>query len=102
MRGAVSDDRPYAAFAFVNPDVVARELMAQRPLIESVENFIQTRVSNGCDEKYVKDPHWKDLMLFHEYFHADTGRGLGANHQTGWTSLVATMLEHQAACKADQ
>ena len=56
---------------------------------------------HGTDEKYVNDPNWKDLMLFHEYFHADTGRGLGANHQTGWTSLVATMLEHQAACKGD-
>ena len=54
---------------------------------------------HGEDERYAKDPHWKDLMLFHEYFHGDTGRGLGANHQTGWTSLVATMLEHQAACR---
>ena len=57
---------------------------------------------HGTDEKYVNDPNWKDLMLFHEYFHADTGRGLGANHQTGWTSLVATMLEHQAACKVER
>ena len=55
---------------------------------------------HGTDERYAKDPHWKDLMLFHEYFHGDNGRGLGANHQTGWTSLVATMLEHQAACRS--
>ena len=39
------------------------------------------------------DPHWRDHLLFHEYFHGDTGAGLGANHQTGWTALVATLLE---------
>jgi hypothetical protein len=43
------------------------------------------------------DPHWKDLVLFHEHFHGDTGRGLGATHQTGWTALVGLMLEHGPA-----
>jgi mannosylglycerate hydrolase MGH1-like protein/glycosyl hydrolase family 63 len=38
------------------------------------------------------DPHWRDLVLFHEYFHGDTGRGVGASHQTGWTALVAPLL----------
>jgi hypothetical protein len=38
------------------------------------------------------DPHWRDLVLFHEYFHAETGRGLGASHQTGWTSLAARFI----------
>jgi hypothetical protein len=42
-----------------------------------------------------EDPHWRDLPLFHEYFHGDTGRGLGASHQTGWTALVAPLLEDQ-------
>jgi hypothetical protein len=46
--------------------------------------------------RYARDPHWRDLVLFHEYFHADTGRGLGASHQTGWTSLVVRFLEDQA------
>jgi hypothetical protein len=46
---------------------------------------------NG-DPRYAHDPHWKDLVLFHEYFHGDTGRGLGASHQTGWTALVASLL----------
>jgi len=45
------------------------------------------------------DPHWKDLMLFHEYFHGDTGRGLGASHQTGWTALVARLLEDRTGCQ---
>ena len=39
---------------------------------------------------------WKDLLQFHEHFHGDTGRGLGASHQTGWTALVAKLLEDQA------
>ena len=42
----------------------------------------------GSDRRFADDPHWKDLVLFHEYFHGDTGRGCGASHQTGWTALV--------------
>ncbi|MEW6599687.1 MAG: glucosidase [Nitrospirota bacterium] len=51
------------------------------------------RPAHGDDERYRRDPHFKDLVLFHEYFHADTCRGLGASHQTGWTGLVAEMIE---------
>ena len=47
------------------------------------------RPCHGDDPRYSRDPHWRDLLLFHEYFHGDTGRGLGASHQTGWTALVA-------------
>jgi hypothetical protein len=43
-------------------------------------------------EQFANDPHWKDLLLFHEYFNGDTGVGLGASHQTGWTALVAKLL----------
>lgn len=50
------------------------------------------RPCHGEDRRYAEDPHWKNLMLFYEYFHGDTGRGLGANHQTGWTALAAPML----------
>ncbi len=52
------------------------------------------RPSNGTAELFHTDPHWRDLILFHEYFHGDTGAGLGASHQTGWTALVAKLL-HQ-------
>jgi hypothetical protein len=38
------------------------------------------------------DPHWRDLLLFYEYFHAETGQGLGAAHQTGWTGLLANLV----------
>src|SRR5262249_18825239 len=48
----------------------------------------------GGIEKFQNDPHWKDYILFHEYFHADNGAGLGASNQTGWTGLVAKLI-HQ-------
>ena len=47
----------------------------------------------GGTEKFQSDPHWKDLILFYEYFHGDKGAGLGASHQTGWTGLVARLLQ---------
>jgi hypothetical protein len=47
----------------------------------------------GECERFQKDPHWRDLILFYEYFHGDDGRGIGANHQTGWTGLVAKLIE---------
>jgi hypothetical protein len=47
----------------------------------------------GRIERFQTDPHWRDLILFHEYFHGDTGQGLGASHQTGWTAVVAKLLE---------
>jgi hypothetical protein len=46
------------------------------------------RPCNGHDLRFATDPHWRDLVLFHEYFHGETGHGLGASHQTGWTALV--------------
>jgi hypothetical protein len=47
----------------------------------------------GPFEKFQSDPHWRDLVLFHEYFHGDTGQGFGASHQTGWTALVAKLIQ---------
>jgi hypothetical protein len=46
----------------------------------------------GAQERFKEDPHWKDYLLFYEYFHGDTGCGLGASHQTGWTALVAVLI----------
>jgi len=51
------------------------------------------RPCHGNSEMFATDPHWRDLLLFHEYFHGETGRGLGASHQTGWTALVARCIE---------
>ena len=54
------------------------------------------RPSHGGEARYARDPYWKDLVLFYEYFHGDDGRGLGASHQTGWTALVTRCLEKAA------
>ena len=50
------------------------------------------RPAFGGYEKFQTDPHFKDYILFHEYFHGDNGRGCGASHQTGWTGLVANLI----------
>ena len=47
----------------------------------------------GGAEKFQNDPHWRDELLFYEYFHGDNGAGIGASHQTGWTSLVANLID---------
>ena len=51
----------------------------------------------GDNELFQRDPHWNDLVPFHEYFHGDNGRGIGASHQTGWTGLVAKLLQQSGA-----
>jgi hypothetical protein len=56
----------------------------------------------GGDERFAKDPNWKNLVLFHEYFHGDNGKGLGASHQTGWTALVVSGVEDLARRRARQ
>jgi hypothetical protein len=50
----------------------------------------------GGSKKFQDDPHWRDYILFYEYFHGDNGAGLGASHQTGWTGLIARMLDLSA------
>ncbi|MGE0480721.1 MAG: glucosidase [Phycisphaerae bacterium] len=51
------------------------------------------RPCHGGEQRYADDPNWRDLVLFHEYFDGDTGRGVGASHQTGWTALLTRCLE---------
>jgi hypothetical protein len=51
------------------------------------------RPVHGATNAFQRDPHWRDLILFYEYFDGDTGAGLGASHQTGWTGLIARMLD---------
>jgi hypothetical protein len=47
----------------------------------------------GGAKKFQEDPHWKDYILFYEYFHGDNGAGLGASHQTGWTGVIARAID---------
>jgi len=55
----------------------------------------------GDNEYFQTDPHWRDLVPFYEYFDGDTGRGLGASHQTGWTALVALLLQFRGDLRFD-
>jgi hypothetical protein len=60
------------------------------------------RPCNGTERRYAEYPHWTELLLFNEYHYADTGRGCGASHQTGWSALIADLMNlepHWTACK---
>ena len=86
---------PTGSGVFLNLSEVARELERRltRIFLRDTEG---RRPCHGEDGRFADDPHWRELVLFHEYFHGDTGRGLGASHQTGWTALVASCLEDLA------
>ncbi len=71
---------------------VAREI-ANRLTKIFVRDKAGRRPVYGGTERFQTDPHWKDFILFYEYFHGDNGAGLGASHQTGWTGLVSKMIE---------
>jgi hypothetical protein len=59
------------------------------------------RPCHGDSTRYARDPAFSGLALFYEYFHGDTGRGLGASHQTGWTALAANVIERTASVRAE-
>jgi hypothetical protein len=71
---------------------LAREL-ADRMIAIFTRDEDGRRPVYGAQEKFQCDPHWRDLILFYEFFHGDTGAGLGASHQTGWTGLVASLID---------
>jgi hypothetical protein len=71
---------------------VAREI-SQRLTRIFLRDEQGARPVHGSAAKFQADPHWRDLILFYEYFHGDTGAGLGASHQTGWTGLVAPLIQ---------
>ena len=54
------------------------------------------RACHGGDSRWAEDPHWRELVLFYEYFHGETGKGLGASHQTGWSALVVRLMKDVA------
>lgn len=82
---------PTGSGNLMNLAQVAAEI--QRRLLSIFEESEAGRPCHGGHSKYRQDPHWKDLVLFYEYFHGDSGSGLGASHQTGWTSLVSTIFD---------
>jgi hypothetical protein len=77
-------------------DAVADEL--SRRLVRIFERAPDgTRPVFGGSARFQSDPHWRDNILFYEYFHGDIGAGVGASHQTGWSGLVAVLMECHAA-----
>lgn len=70
---------------------VAREI-SRRLAALFLRNTAGRRPVYGGTETFQQDPHWRDLILFFEYFHGDNGAGLGASHQTGWTGVVARLM----------
>jgi hypothetical protein len=67
--------------------------IAKRLISIFKKNYEGRRPVYGGQTKFQDDPYWKDYLLFHEYFHGDNGAGLGASHQTGWTALVAKLIQ---------
>ncbi|MGF1540741.1 MAG: glucosidase [Pleurocapsa sp.] len=86
------------------PTGSGREITLQEVAVELSERLIKLfeqdesgqRPCYGGTEKFQHDPHWRNLILFHEYFHGDNGAGLGASHQTGWTGIVARLIQQCA------
>jgi Mannosylglycerate hydrolase MGH1-like glycoside hydrolase domain len=76
----------------LSPRAMAKEI-AQRMIGLFRRDASGARPIFGESRKFRDDPHWRDYLLFYEYFHGDTGTGLGASHQTGWTGLVANLID---------
>ncbi|WP_434384991.1 MGH1-like glycoside hydrolase domain-containing protein [Melittangium boletus] len=88
---------PTGSGTWMNLAQVARELSSRLSRLFLPDDSGR-RPFHGEDARYVDDPAFRELVLFHEYFHGDTGRGLGASHQTGWTALVVQCLaRHKGA-----
>ena len=83
---------PTGSGNFLTLPVVARELATRLARI-FLRDGAGRRAAFGNLEPFQTDPHFRDYLLFHEYFDGDTGRGVGASHQTGWTGLVAALLQ---------
>ncbi len=89
--GDFSIEYPTGSGNFLTMDIIAKELS-----LRCMKIFMRDKNGHrpvfGQNKKFQEDPHFKDYILFYEYFHGDSGKGLGASHQTGWTGLVAEMI----------
>ena len=83
---------PTGSGRLMNLFEVSRELASRLTRIFLPDEHGRRPVFGGA-EKFQTDPHWRDCLLFYEYFHGDNGAGLGASHQTGWTGLVARLIQ---------
>jgi hypothetical protein len=87
---------PTGSGVFMNLSEVADEI-SRRLTRLFLRDQDGARPAHGANNTYRDDPHWRDLVLFYEYFHGDTGCGMGASHQTGWTALVATLFQQDGS-----
>jgi len=92
---------PTGSGKLMNLFEVAREI-ANRLIRIFLRDKSGRRPVYGGTEKFQTDPHWKDYVLFYEYFHGDNGAGLGASHQTGWTGCIAKLIEIFGRIDANQ
>jgi hypothetical protein len=73
----------------------AADALSQRLISIFTRDAQGRRAVFGTQQILQHDTHWRDYIPFYEYFHGDTGAGLGASHQTGWTGIVATLIQQQ-------
>ncbi len=92
---------PTGSGKFLTIEAIAAEL-GRRLTGPFLRDDSGTRPVLRYHPKLSRDPHFRDLVLFHEYLHGDTGRGVGASHQTGWTGLVAKLLQPRQADTEDR
>ena len=92
---------PTRSGRLMNLREVVRELAARLVRIFRADEHGR-RICYGADVRFAADPHWQELVLFHEYFHGDSGQGLGASHQTGWSALVTRLLKDCCAPRRDR
>jgi hypothetical protein len=92
---------PTGSGRFLSINEVADELSKRLTRI-FVRDEHGCRAVFGDNDKLQNDPHFRDYLLFHEYFHGDSGRGVGASHQTGWTGLIAKLLQPRKEEKPEE
>jgi hypothetical protein len=92
---------PTGSGRLMNLYQVAEEISQRLTSIFLKDAHGRRPVYGGC-QKFQEDPHWRDLILFYEYFHGDNGSGIGASHQTGWTGLIARVMHMFATSTAEE
>jgi hypothetical protein len=97
---ALEVECPVGSGNLMNLGEVARELGGRLGRI-FLADVAGVRPCHGHNSRFATDEHWRELVLFHEYFHAESGRGVGASHQTGWTALAIRFIEDIARARAD-
>ena len=87
---------PTGSGRYLNLYEVAHDL-AERLISTFTRDAAGRRPVYGGTRKFQEDPHWRDHILFYEYFHGDNGAGIGASHQTGWTGCIAAIIQVNGA-----